>query len=270
MPWTETAADGFTVRHDTRDADDVGDVVGIVAGTRARLTELFPRDVEGEVAIVVHNSALALSLAQPYLPLGWLATAPAARRYLAGWYARGEIHVLAPRLLRGRASGVAGSAEFLRLVPAAMYAHLVVAASNPDLPPPFTPASFLRLQRWAWLAHGAAQFFSGQTEHVRPAIGRRLREGGPPAFPPGPRDAFLLGGSVFDLLAREEGVRAAVSLATLPLPSEGSDAAISRAFPGRAIRDTEGVWRGHVASLAAAGAAAEPPVRPGRRSRATR
>jgi hypothetical protein len=269
MPWTETVADGFTVRHDARDADDVRDVVATVSAARDRLEGRFPRGVEGDLAIVVHDSTLALSLAQPYLPLAWLATAPAARRYLAGWYARAEIHVLAPRVLRARASAVAGSLDLLLLTPAAMYVHLLVAASNPDLPPPFTVGSFIRRQRWAWLAEGAAQYFSGQTGHVRPAIGRRLREGGAPAFPPAPRDAMLLGGSIFDLLAEEEGERAAVSLATRPLPAGGADAALTRAFAGRTLRDTEGVWRGHLGRLAAAGAPSEPPARPGRRSRAT-
>ncbi len=270
MAWTETTADGFSIRHDARDTDDVRDVAETVAAARDRLAGRFPRGIDGDLAIVVHDSTLALGLAQPYLPFAWLATAPAARRYLAGWYARREIHVLAPRVLRARASAVAGSLELLLLTPAAMYVHLLVAASNPDLPPPFTIGSFVRRQRWAWLAEGAAQYFSGQIAHVRPAIGRRLHEGGAPAFPPGPRDAMLLGGSIFDLLAEESGEQAAVSLATMPLAAGGADAAVARAFPGRSVRDTEGVWRGHLARLAAAGATVEPPARRGRRSRARR
>src|SRR6185295_13895632 len=101
----------------------------------------------------------------------------------------------------------------LMLTPVAMYASIVIGANNPDLPPPFTPGSFRRLARWAWLAQGAAQYFAGQVSHLRPAIALRLREGRAPAFPPSRRDAPLLGGTVFDLLAREEGDTACARLA---------------------------------------------------------
>ena len=93
------------------------------------------------------------------------------------------------------------------LTPAALYAQLVVAANNTALPPPFTVRAFRRWLRWSWLAQGAGQFFSGQTAWLRPAIAVRLREGPPPDFPPSRRDAALLGGTVFDLLVREEGDR---------------------------------------------------------------
>ena len=46
---------------------------------------------------------------------------------------------------------------------------------------------------------------------------RRLREGGRPAFPPEPRDAMLLGGTVFGLLEQEHGARRAAALATSDL-----------------------------------------------------
>ena len=70
--------------------------------------------------------------------------------------------------------------------------------------------------RWAWLCEGAATWLSGQTPHLRAAIVRRLREGGRPAFPPEPRDAMLLGGTVFALLEQEHGARRAAALATSP------------------------------------------------------
>src|SRR5206468_1655764 len=101
----------------------------------------------------------------------------------------------------------------------------------------------------AWLAAGAAQYFSGQTAFARPAIARRLREGREPAFPPSVRDAALLGGSVFDLLAREQGVGAAVRLAHTPLAGEPR-AALVGAFAGREMVHTEGAWRAHLARLA--------------------
>ena len=119
------------------------------------------------------------------------------------------------------------------------------------MPPPFGPRSFARWLRWAWLLEGAAQYFSGQVRHVRPAVTRRLREGGPPAFPPGRRDAALLGGTVFDLLAREEGERACVALACGP-HRDGPRGALERAFGGRAVRHTEAAWRSHLARLAEA------------------
>jgi hypothetical protein len=105
--------------------------------------------------------------------------------------------------------------------------------------------------RWAWLLEGAARWFSGQTEHARPAIGRRLHEGGPPRFPPGLRDAPLLGGTVVDLLAREGGERAAAEFATRIDP-QGPRAALSKAFSGRTLHRTEEAWRTHLARLAGA------------------
>ena len=135
------------------------------------------------------------------------------------------------------------------LAPAALYAQLVVGTNNPKLPPPFGPARFSRYVRWAWLQAGAAQWFAGQTAYARPAIARRLREGPEPDFPPGVRDAHLLGGTVFDLLAREEGEAACVHLAC-DLPRGGADEALRRAFHGRPLRHTEGTWRGHLARIA--------------------
>jgi hypothetical protein len=126
----------------------------------------------------------------------------------------------------------------------------VVGGVSPDLPPPYSPASFARQQRWAWLAQGAAQHFGGQVPHLRAAIARRLREGAAPAFPPNARDAALLGGTLFDLLAREEGERACVRLATLPLPGGGAPAALRKAFGDREPHHTEGTWRAHLARLA--------------------
>src|SRR5438105_765546 len=49
------------------------------------------------------------------------------------------------------------------------------AVQRPELQP---------LRALAWLAEGAAVYFSGQGRHLRAAIARRLREGGRPAFPP--------------------------------------------------------------------------------------
>ena len=248
MAWAESTSPSFRARFEERDVDEAARVLGQLEHTRERLAEHFPR-VPDELTVVVHDSGLALSLAAPYLPLARVFTAPAGRRYLAGWYGATELHVLAPRLLEARASGVPGSRELLALTPSAMYASVVVGANNPELPPPFTFASFMRYLRWAWLAHGAAQYFAGQVEHLRPAIPRRLREGGDPSFPPNVRDAALLGGTVFDLLARQEGGAAAARLAGRLHP-DGARAALTKAFGQRTLAATAEAWRAHLSALA--------------------
>jgi len=103
--------------------------------------------------------------------------------------------------------------------------------------------------RWAWLLEGAARWFAGQTDYARPAIARRLREGPAPSFPPGIRDAPLLGGTVIDLLVSEEGEEAAAELAS-HLHPQGARAALSRAFRGRTFARTERAWRAHLELLA--------------------
>jgi hypothetical protein len=248
MPWVETTSPSFSARHELEDGDDVVGVLELLEGTRERLADAFPGMPE-HVSVVVHGGPVSLALAAPYLPVIRRLTAPAARRYLVGWFARREIHVLAPRALRRRASNVPGSRDMTMLAPAALYTQLVIGANNPLLPPPFRPRSFATYVRWAWLAAGAAQYFSGQTAFARPAIARRLREGGPPSFPPGIRDAYLLGGAVIDLLAREEGEMAAVRLAC-KLHPQGPRQALVDAFQGRRLEHTEGTWRAHLARLA--------------------
>jgi hypothetical protein len=217
-------------------------------GFRERLEGLFER-TPYEVAVVLHPRPLALALAHPWLPLARLAAAPASRRYFAGWFSRREIHVLAPDALEGRASATAGSLEALMLTPEHEYAHLVIGANNPDLPPPFTPASFARYLSWAWLCEGAAAYLSGQVPHLRAAIVRRLREGPRPVFPPSARDAFLLGGTVFSLLEREAGPEAAAALAEEPL-AVGPRELIERVFERRLHR-VERDWREQLDSLRA-------------------
>ena len=90
----------------------------------------------------------------------------------------------------------------------------MIVENNQDLPGRLTPRRCGAELRWAWLIEGAARWFGGQTAHARPAIARRLREGAGPTFPPGVRDAPLLGGTVIDLLVRERGEQAAARLAS--------------------------------------------------------
>ena len=248
MPWAETPSETFVARHDARDAGDVGRVLAQREYARERLERRL--DVAlGELAVVLHGAPAQLDAAQPWVSLQRRMTAPAARRYVVGWAGERELHVLAPRLLAQRASNVEGSLEMLMLAPSALLARRAVAERHPGFPPPLGP---LRLRRWlrsAWFVEGAAQWLSGQTRHVRPAVARRLREGRPPAFPPGRADALLLGGTVFDLLAREEGERAAITAAR-----EGPSHLLRDGFGGRGQRQTGDAWRSHLARLAEPGA----------------
>ena len=157
--------------------------------------------------------------------------------------------MLAPPALERRSSGVEGSLEALLLTPQHEYSHLVIGAQNPDLPPPFTPGTFRRYMRRAWLCEGAATWLSGQTGHLRAAVVRRLREGGRPDFPPSTRDAQLLGGTLFAMLEEESGPEAPVELAAtredgarpaghrarLRAPGRGGRARLAR-LPGVARR----------------------------------
>jgi hypothetical protein len=217
---------------------------------REQLAEYFPVAL-AELTVVLHRSAASLALARPVVPLAWLATAPAARRYLAGWAGRHELHMLDPAALGRRASAVPGSREMLELTATALYARRVIAAGNRDLPRRASPARLRAELRWAWLLEGAARWFSGQTEHARPAIARRLHEGARPSFPPGARDALLLGGTVIDLLAREHGTRAAAAFACR-LDRRGPRSWLADAFDGRPVIRTEEAWRTHLNRLAAA------------------
>jgi len=247
MAWVDTPSETFVARHDERDAADAERVLAQLELARTRLEERFDTR-PGELEVVLHSSPALLDAAQPWVPLARRLTAPAARRYVVGWAGPRELHMLAPRVLAHRASNVEGSLEMLMLAPSALLARRYVAAGHPALPPPVTPSRLARWSRWAWLVEGAAQWLSGQTRHVLPAIARRLREGPEPAFPPARADAMLLGGSIFDLLAREEGDRACVTLARGPHP-DGPTRALEIAFP-RALRHTERAWRTHLARLA--------------------
>jgi hypothetical protein len=253
MAWDETISASFRARHETADADDAARMLDSLERTRARLDVLFPRTVP-DVTVVFHRSPWLLDLAHPLVPLERLLTAPAARRYVVGSVTANTIHVLGPRTLAQRASKVDGSREMLRRAPDVLYARLVVGVNNRRLPPLATPMALAQRLRWAWLVEGAARYFAGQVEHARPAIARRLREGGRPSFPPSLRDAALLGGTVLDLLAREEGPEAAMRLACY-LDPEGPEKALYDAFGHRELVHTEGAWRSHLARLADLGGA---------------
>jgi hypothetical protein len=246
VPWVESQSLSFSARHDSSQVEEAATVLASLEVLRDELGGMFER-TPGEVAVVMHPRPWALALAHPWLPLARLRAAPASRRYFAGWFGEGEIHVLSPPALERRASGVPGSRQALLLAPEHEYAHLVVGANNPELPPPFSPGAFRRYVRWAWLAEGAATWLSGQVPHLRAAIVRRLREGGRPSFPPDVRDAMLLGGTVYDLLEREHGARAAAGLATSPL-DRGPRSVLVDAF-GRQLAGVERDWRAALGAL---------------------
>lgn len=248
MAWIESVSPSFRARHESSQANAAEQVLDGLELARERLADRFPQTV-GDVAVVLHGSMASLSIARPVMPVAWILTAPPARRYLGGWCGREELHVLAPDALDLRASNVSGSREMLALTAEALYARRVITENNRDLPRRFTPYRAAAELRWAWLLEGAARWFSGQTALARPAIARRLREGRNPSFPPGVRDAVLLGGTVIDLLVRERGEAAAAQLACR-LDPQGARPAISRAFRGRPATETEGAWRSHLARMA--------------------
>jgi hypothetical protein len=246
--WAESTSASFTCRHSSAHTEDAERVLDLLERTRDRLDRLFARTV-GDIEIILHDTPGSLVMARPLMPLRWASAAPAARRYVTGWAGRREIHMLSPAALRERASSVQGSAQMLELAPASLYTLRVVVACNRELREARGPVRSALAARWAWLLEGAARWFSGETEHARAAIGRRLREGKRPSFPPDLRDAPLLGGTVIDLLAREQGEQAAVQLASRLHP-QGPGAALRQAFSGRALVHTEGAWRLHLSHLA--------------------
>jgi hypothetical protein len=247
MTWVESRLGGFRARHDESDARDARRVLESLSFAAARMEGLFARPLD-EITVVLHGSVISLTMTNPVMPLTWLMTDPAARRYVAGWAGATELHVLSPALLRTRASNVSGSREMLALSAAALYARRVIIDNNPGLHV-IGAVRVRRELRWAWMLDGAARWFAGQTEHARPAIARRLHEGSQPRFPPGLRDATLLGGTVIDLLVREEGEISAAAFATRLHP-QGPREALAEAFGGRPVRQSEEAWRAHLTRLA--------------------
>lgn len=247
----ETASEHFTARHAEEDAEHAAAVLVQLEATRARLSGLLDA-LPDEVAVVLHGSEGQLALARPALPVRRWLTAPSARRYVAGAPSGTDLHVLTPPLLEARASGAEGSRELLARTPSALYARMAVGWASARLPPPTRIGTVVRAWRWAWLVEGVGAWLSGQTALARPAIALRLHDGPPPSFPPSLRDAALLGGTVVDLLAREEGERAAIRFA-VELDPAGPRGGLVRAFHGRRLEHTEGTWRAHLARLAEAG-----------------
>jgi hypothetical protein len=249
MTWVESSSRHFAARHEEDDSEDVVGVLETLEASREQLTPAFPR-MPGTVAVVVHASDTALAAAQPMVPIMRRFATPAARRYIVGWPERDTIHVLAPRVLEARMTSQSDSKQLGLMAPAALYAQIVVGQNNDRLPPPFRPRSLREGMRWAWLHFGAGQYLSGQTQHQRAAIARRLREGAPD-FPPTRREAPLLGGSLVDLIGTELGDEAVMKLVT-ELPTTGPRISLVDIFEGLTLEEIEVGWRKHLDRMAAA------------------
>ena len=215
------------------------------SSTRARGSSERFETRPGELAVVLHSSPAQLDAAQPWLPLARRLTAPAARRYVVGWAGQRELHVLCPRLLAHRASNVEGSLEMLMLAPSRAARAPLRRRQAPDAAAAGRRRCGSRAgARWAWLVEGAAQWLSGQTRHVRPAVARRLREGPRAVVPARPRRRAAARRLGLRPAGPRGGQRACITLARGPHP-DGPVRALEIAFP-RALRHTEGAWRSHL------------------------
>jgi hypothetical protein len=245
MPWVETESLSFTARHDEVDTSCAQRILDALEDRRMRLEDDF-ENAPGDVTVVIHDNPAALSLAQPLIPLARWSSTPSARRYVAGWTMSRELHLLDDDWMARRAAGP-DSLEALRGTAERLYTQLVIAANNPKLPPPWGPRHLATYYRWAWLVEGAAQHFAGQSSLFRPAVINRLREGERPSFPPSIRDALVLGGTVFDLLDRNEGREACVVLVSR-LRKDGTEGNLETSFKAR-FREIEAAWRDHLAEM---------------------
>ena len=217
LSWVETKSLSFSARHDSEDTAFAERTLDRMEDLRLRLEDRFEQ-VPGEVTVVIHTNPAWLAMAHPFLPAARWSAAPAGRRYLAGWAMATELHVLNDPHMERRAAGE-DSREALRGTAERLYAQLVIAANNRDLPPSWTPRRFAR-----YLQLGLAG--GGRRPVLRPP-GRALPGGGdpsparerPPLLPPSRRDAVILGGTIFDLLENERGPEACDQLALRLLPA---------------------------------------------------
>lgn len=245
MPWVQTDSLSFVARHDDEDAAGAQRILDQLEDLRLKLEDRF-EVVPGDVTVIVHSSPIWLSLAHPFLPLARWSSSQASRRYLAGWPMATEVHVLNDYWVEQRAAGE-DSEKALRRTAERLYVQLVVAANNGQLPPPWGPRRAARFLSWAWLLEGAAQYFSGQTSLFRAAVITRMRNGGRPSFPPSPRDAILLGATVFDLLDRSVG-RDACEVLVSRLRKGGPRANLESAFDA-SFEQIETAWRRYLREL---------------------
>src|SRR4051812_20736281 len=142
MSWVETESLSFTARHDSDDASYAERTLDGLEDLRLRLEDRF-EVIPEEVTIVLPTTPLCLPPAPPFLPVARWSAAPAGRRYLAGWPMSTELHVLNDTHMERRAGGE-DSYEALRGTAERLYAQMVGAHNNTDLPPSWTPRRFGR------------------------------------------------------------------------------------------------------------------------------
>ncbi len=136
MAWVETASLSFIARHDSAQADAAAGVLDDLEAFRARL-EGAVRERAWRGSVVIHPRPLMLAVAAPWLPARTAVSAPAGRRYFARVVlAAARSTCLPPRRWRSARPGVPGSREALLRSPRHEYAHVVIGAANPALPPP--------------------------------------------------------------------------------------------------------------------------------------
>ncbi|MBO0768161.1 MAG: hypothetical protein J2O48_05700 [Solirubrobacterales bacterium] len=248
MAWVESQSASFHCRHASSCTDEAVKLLAGLEDQRGRLGSVFP-DPIGDLTIVLHDGPRSLAASNPTLPALWRATERTSRVYLTGWAGDRELHLLSPPALRARAGNNQVAARALSYAAATLYTRRVIVQGNPDLQRSLAPARTLVSMRWAWLLEGGSRWFSGESAAAKQAVIQRLRTGPAPDFPPAMRDAPLLAGTVIDLLVREEGEAAALTLLSRLHPG-GSRAALASAFGGRPMVHTEGTWRSYLARLA--------------------
>src|SRR3954451_7630688 len=253
MAWVETESLSFIARHESEDEADAQRILDALEDLRLQLEDRF-EEAPGKITLVTPPPPAWLGAAHPFLPAARLAAAPAGRRYLAGWAMAAEVHVLNDEHAQRRAAGEDSLAAMLGTAER-LYAQIVLGQNNDRLPPPWGMRRFARYLRWAWLIEGGAQYFAGQAPLFRAAVSRRMREGGPPAFPPSARDAIILGGTVFDLLDRTRGPEACERLVSR-LHREGAKSNLEMAFDA-SIAEIERDWRRDLRELPARRAGVE-------------
>ena len=209
------------------------------------LEELFPR-VPGNVTVVLHDSPVQLlAVASRYLPVARRLASPPARRYMAGWFAAGEVHALSPPALRALPPGP-DSARGADAHPAA---RLHAARGRHE-----QPAAAAALPARAAVARCCAARGSPRerpsTSRARSVPARRRSRcacaRGRRRLPAGPARRRAAGGALFDLLDRERGERACVRLATHP----ATDPARRSSAFGRPLPEIAAAWREHLDRLA--------------------
>lgn len=235
--WTESTSDLFRVRFDSDARVEVEEMLHTLEAVAVRL-EAHGLVLPPHPTIVVHPTAVSLSLAQPAFLAAQALTESHGRRYVASWASGSTLHLIAPhRHLRGDQRTV-GMRDALERAPACGLAHLALGHANPGL----ALSRVIRRRAWLWLAWGAGQALVGQVGLLASSIAVRRRMRRSLAMPPPPRDAVVLGGTVVELVLRTRGLTALVGMLKEPLPPT-PEGWIGRALPGLGSTERDVHWR---------------------------